>query len=95
MKQTHQKKGKKKYSKYKLIDRSPEKSNQEKDEKTDETEIKKNRFYVMLFNKEKNHAEWVYEILNKKTVPLRYKTPTFKDDRKDPVFQNPKKRNPD
>lgn len=83
------------HSLYKLIDRPPEKSKQETDEETEETEIKKNRFYVMLFNKEKNHAEWVYEILNKKTLPFYYEKPKFKDDQKDPDFQNPEKRNPD
>lgn len=37
----------------------------------------------------------MYEILNKKTVPLHYKTPAFKEDRKDPNFQDPNERNPD
>uniref|UniRef100_A0A9J8CJ64 Endonuclease n=1 Tax=Cyprinus carpio carpio TaxID=630221 RepID=A0A9J8CJ64_CYPCA len=59
------------------------------------TEKETNLFYVMLFNKEKNHAEWVYEILNKKTLPFYYEKPKFKDDQKDPDFQNPEKRNPD
>uniref|UniRef100_A0A672L064 Endonuclease n=1 Tax=Sinocyclocheilus grahami TaxID=75366 RepID=A0A672L064_SINGR len=77
-------------SDYKLIDRPPEQS---KDETDEETEIKKNGFYVMLFNKDKNHAEWVYEILNKKTIPFYYEKPKFKDDRKDPDFKETKKRN--
>uniref|UniRef100_A0A673FM36 Uncharacterized protein n=1 Tax=Sinocyclocheilus rhinocerous TaxID=307959 RepID=A0A673FM36_9TELE len=38
--------------------------------------------YVMLYDTDKKNAKWVYEILNKSTVPFHYKKVTFKKDDK-------------
>ncbi|XP_043086887.1 uncharacterized protein LOC122333376 [Puntigrus tetrazona] len=76
-------------SDYELINGLPEKS--ENTDDPDDYTIVQKEFYVMLFNKEKNHAEWVYEILNKQTLlrfpRFRYR---YKDDQKDPDYEEEK-----
>ncbi|KAK9978574.1 hypothetical protein ABG768_020319 [Culter alburnus] len=70
-------------SNYKLIDGLP--SNNEESTPSNESteiEIRKRKSYVISFDKDKNNAIWVYEILNISTLPL-YKKLTFIKDKED------------
>ncbi|KAI2666446.1 Endonuclease G, mitochondrial [Labeo rohita] len=60
----------------KLIDGKPEEKNKEGEESV---EIRNKKCYVMLYDKKTNNAKWVYEILNKSTLPFSKKK-TFKVD---------------
>ncbi len=56
---------------YQLIDQSPSNT---------QCIIRTKESYVMLYDTDTKNAKWVYEILNKSTVPFHYKKQTFKKD---------------
>ncbi len=56
---------------YQLIDQSPSNT---------QCIIRTKESYVMLYDTVKKNAKWVYEILNKSTVPYCYKKQSFKKD---------------
>uniref|UniRef100_A0A9J7XBE8 Endonuclease n=1 Tax=Cyprinus carpio carpio TaxID=630221 RepID=A0A9J7XBE8_CYPCA len=79
----------------KLLNGPPEEITKKK---TDNNVIKNKQCYVMSYNNEKKNAEWVYEIMNRSTLPSHYKTPQFQDsgsdsDSDDPSYQAPNSSN--